>query len=941
MINNYYSIPSIPCSERENIVASQGEFNEKCQGLNPDSIYQTLYPSYGDPLVNYNTQESMTSNVPSYKNIQSDAKGCASNCDADNSCSGFKIQKPSNICILYKDTDMTRQQINTSNYNVEMYRKNDLLEENNNCNINDNFIQQPENFYPQQWQTIKYMNEPEISQKECLSSCAYDNNCNSVLYASANQVCNMYNTDNLNPAPQQGSKLYTKKGSKIGNRFGAPNSLTDYYKDYPTVGKEGDYFCEYIDAKKKCEISYVVGKDGMQSIPSSVKPKKYVPPKKVCLPPDCVPELPYDGKIGKLRINGNIEIKCDPGDKECEKKINNYYQDQLGFPTSNGSPDPNNGYPIYTKYFNQYKNLEISINEMDSKPEITAFDFPEHCEQWCKENMDCGAYSYVYGNDGRAQCKYYDNRGVPELRNSLKAKDGTTSFIKQGDIIDKKPKTNLYNTPYFNNFDAEDTGVKKVKVCLPDDDFSPNGQPVVGNGINTTSGNQMSNEDKAMAQQRGERIGEENADLASSDTMGKTVKGVRNKRNSRIIETFADAKFDDSFFQDPYIESTDLNINLPKVPDPEPAPSFGLCPDSKTPKKDANGSNCPTVIYKKDDNANKTFNSCPSYWDAPDCPYGTEKCESFPKYCWDKTNNHMITTFFSPFNNKCSATGEGDGSHEYKVNGVNVWRYPFSSGKWDCGSGWKDIPKKENIANCGDTEYGCCPDGDTPKIDSSGTNCITIKKEDCIKSKYGCCPGTNIPKKYLCRCETKSEKKLVDECDIDFCKDGKNKDITNCELNSRQVGDPYQTGTAQGKKCKNQGDCDPGNMCNDGFCSPINRKFYNSINSVQNGWNNSKSGSSFNAYLCGKNDHGEENEKCSTNYEPVCGADGRTYQNDCKARNSGIKIQHYGSCDDVIETFIVNQGNVPRKGFFRNYFSTIIFILAILFFVIYLSRKMI
>ena len=47
MINNYYNIPSIPCKNRESIDDITGFSTQKCQGLNPDQIFETLYPGMG------------------------------------------------------------------------------------------------------------------------------------------------------------------------------------------------------------------------------------------------------------------------------------------------------------------------------------------------------------------------------------------------------------------------------------------------------------------------------------------------------------------------------------------------------------------------------------------------------------------------------------------------------------------------------------------------------------------------------------------------------------------------------------------------------------------------------------------------------------------------------------------------------------------------------
>lgn len=100
---------------------------------------------------------------------------------------------------------------------------------------------------------------------------------------------------------------------------------------------------------------------------------------------------------------------------------------------------------------------------------------------------------------------------------------------------------------------------------------------------------------------------------------------------------------------------------------------------------------------------------------------------------------------------------------------------------------------------CGVTRYGCCPDNETAKINTVGSNCPIISRADCLGSAFGCCPGTIIPKKYLC------------DDNQDICK------MTNCELNDNETGDPYAFYGGKGTKCTSNSGCNLGN--NRGKCA--------------------------------------------------------------------------------------------------------------------------
>jgi hypothetical protein len=201
------------------------------------------------------------------------------------------------------------------------------------------------------------------------------------------------------------------------------------------------------------------------------------------------------------------------------------------------------------------------------------------------------------------------------------------------------------------------------------------------------------------------------------------------------------------------------------------------------------------------------------------------------------------------------------------------------------------------LVNCGDTRYGCCPnDNETTKINTAGSNCPILTRTPCLTSKYGCCPGTIIPMKYLCA-----------EEEEDICA------MTNCELNDNERGDVYAFYGGNGKSCKNNNSCPSGQMCVDGLCKNYNEKYYNGLNSVKMPAMHTQSGNSMNDLLCGCASQ-QRSTGCKDVYEPVCGVDGKTYRSQCVAKNLGIKVEHYGTCSNILEKFYsLDEIRVPIK----------------------------
>jgi hypothetical protein len=131
-------------------------------------------------------------------------------------------------------------------------------------------------------------------------------------------------------------------------------------------------------------------------------------------------------------------------------------------------------------------------------------------------------------------------------------------------------------------------------------------------------------------------------------------------------------------------------------------------------------------------------------------------------------------------------------------------------------------------------------------------------------------------------------------------------------------------------------------MCVDGFCKKYNEKYYNGLNGVKLAPIHSQSGNGMNDLLCGCASQ-DRNTNCleddSTSYEPVCGVDGKTYRTRCIADNSGIKVEHYGVCNDILEKFYnLDNMKIPIKKSNTSYWILSLLLVLLVGSILYLFR---
>jgi len=482
MINNYYNIPAVPCESREKI--HHGEISaEKCSGLNPDTVFETLYPSIANPLINYTSEIGYMEGSPISENAVS-AIECARECSRKSGCEAFVSEKKPNQCVLHRGAPTQGRAKGTAkedeSYETSIFTRNQLIDNTSCHDMRNNFTELNQKHYFTE-RPIDTLNDADLSVDECMGACFYDKSCQAIEFKESKDSCKMYgNRGNIRRNVGNYSTTYLKKPIPEPNRFGAKDSMSQYYRKYDKKGKVGDSFCELVD--DKCMTSYIVGPNGRIGPKNPINKRDGITKPNLCIPPNCIPTAPATGLQGKLRINGDVRLECPPDNKDCNARMNYVpYQkaDFMGLPTDNGETNPANPYLPYTSDFDKYKNLEFkvgnnvkygcSVKQIDdsAKPKPNAFEFHEQCGEWCLEDVGCGAYSYELGNDGKARCSYFNNIGMKPLKESLTYSDKTTSFIKRGNKLIQDPNPNLTKKPYFNTFGTGDIGLEKVSVCMP------------------------------------------------------------------------------------------------------------------------------------------------------------------------------------------------------------------------------------------------------------------------------------------------------------------------------------------------------------------------------------------------------------------------------------------------------------------------------------------
>lgn len=470
---SYYSLPSVKCSERKNILSSLYSSNEnKCLKVNPTTIYDNLFPGFNDPMSKFsNTSGTPFNNVKTTSDIT--MEDCASECLLNNDeCNNFTYENNTKSCSLLNTTDPSTGSLIDNSITTKIYTKNE-----NSCNDTDPECIGCQSYcassnsdsYTLTGQNVSILDTDDAistsavtSLDKCMDKCNDNTNCKSIFYSDTPSKCKQYKNKT-----SSGSSIIYEKNSDLGNVIDM--KYLPYYNSYKNgIPQNGDYTCGYDSANSSC----------------------YQISQKTCPTEDCdigttssevsgerIYDYPLNGVNttgrgdGTVGINGFIFDKCISNSGSCVGTV--YTNDNTGFPKRDRTPNPPTqdyrvrktynrkknknfvncptGYTVNTdgdkciKTTGTYKicapnNVENTDNItkctysgdnalIKNRPRLDAFDNVQGCKKWCNENNDCqGISSYI--EKGNAKCYYYNNKMFNNLSN-FKTSDNHTVYTKR------------------------------------------------------------------------------------------------------------------------------------------------------------------------------------------------------------------------------------------------------------------------------------------------------------------------------------------------------------------------------------------------------------------------------------------------------------------------------------------------------------------------------
>jgi hypothetical protein len=456
---SYYSLPSVKCSERKNILNNLYTSNsDKCININPSSIYNNLFPGFNQPMSKFtNTTGSGFDNINSLTNVTQE--DCASNCllKSNEGCNYFNYKNSTKTCTLLNTKDPELVTSTQSGVKSNIYTKKD-----NQCNTSTDpdcvgcadFCPTTNNDSYDLTGTGLILNDNNqrindpiaVSNIDtCMDNCNNDTNCQSFIYTESESKCDLYKKR------VDGTDILYKKNEDLENKINM--DYLSYYNSYKNGdAKVGDYTCAFDNSNQNCyELSQEeCGTNNCKSTEDKVDDNGtdiYNFP---------IPRSKLAGRgDGKMGINGFIFNKCISNNGSCIGPV--FTNDNMGFPKRYRTPNPPTQSYMVKNSFDKKKQTKFvncptgySPNEDGTKcidganicvpnnventdgnkacsyskdnallkrrPELNAFSNVEGCKNWCNKDKDCKAVS-AYFEDGNAKCHYYNNKIFNDFSN--------------------------------------------------------------------------------------------------------------------------------------------------------------------------------------------------------------------------------------------------------------------------------------------------------------------------------------------------------------------------------------------------------------------------------------------------------------------------------------------------------------------------------------------
>ena len=475
MSGTYYNLPAIPCENRVGAFTTTSS-TDACNELNPDKIYNSLFPCSKTPLTAYNENKNKQVSGSSIDSLNNESpSSCATACNNNNRCKAFSIQNEPNTCELYKATDYVnseRYEVESINNKIGVYQYNkDNSNQGQECgegcivDAMQSFTKAEPPRAPKAWDTnkapLKSTSKVGLSLDECKRECINEKDCNSIIYTEKENSCNLYNNSSQMTSNTK-YNTYVKDPSKCNNNLGFDIQNTKKYKNYykgykqggdDYSGKIGDYFCKYNTETNQCmtvsqlecnanspQCSGQGTSKGSNMNNSPSGPSGPSP----CLPPLCNPNTGQHLKPKNkgIRINDKVFESCQENAEDgfCLDDI--YTFDDLGLPVSQYGPNPPSQNYLYMKDYDVKGGFTI----LNCPKNFTPVDAVYH-EQISPTNLQNefnGEYlckGGMKGDDnilcvpvGQPKNKQYGNCPVPkdmiDVKKAFKTKNECISWCK-------------------------------------------------------------------------------------------------------------------------------------------------------------------------------------------------------------------------------------------------------------------------------------------------------------------------------------------------------------------------------------------------------------------------------------------------------------------------------------------------------------------------------